>query len=50
MEIDGIAIRDRKEDLAAYLAANGNPMRGSGADDVSSVQLSIGSSGCPKPS
>jgi cytochrome c biogenesis protein CcmG/thiol:disulfide interchange protein DsbE len=48
VEIDGIAIRDRKEDLAGYLAANGNPYARIGADDVSAVQLSIGSSGVPE--
>jgi len=48
VEINGIAIRDRKEDLAGYLAANGNPYARIGADDVSAVQLAIGSSGVPE--
>jgi cytochrome c biogenesis protein CcmG/thiol:disulfide interchange protein DsbE len=48
VEIDGIAIRDHREDLAGYLARNGNPYTRIGADDVSAVQLAIGSSGVPE--
>ena len=48
IEIDGIAIRDRREDLAAFLARYGNPFARIGADDVSAVQLAIGSSGVPE--
>ena len=48
VEIDGIAIRDHKDDLAAFLARNGNPYARIGADDVSAVQLAIGSSGVPE--
>lgn len=48
VEIDGIAIRDRREDLAAFLARNGNPFARIGADDVSAVQMAIGSSGVPE--
>lgn len=47
-EIVGVAIRDRKEDVAAFLAANGNPYTRIGADDVSEVQMGIGSSGVPE--
>ena len=47
-EIDGVAIRDRKDDVAAFLARNGNPFRRIGADDVSAVQMGIGSSGVPE--
>lgn len=47
-EIDGIAIRDRPEDVAAFLQRNGNPFAAIGADDVSAVQLAIGSSGVPE--
>lgn len=47
-EIDGVAIRDRKEDVTAFLARNGNPFRRIGADDVSTVQMGIGSSGVPE--
>lgn len=48
VEVDGIAIRDHKDDLAVFLARNGNPYRRIGADDVSAVQLAIGSSGVPE--
>jgi cytochrome c biogenesis protein CcmG/thiol:disulfide interchange protein DsbE len=48
VEIDGIAIRDRSEDVSRFLAANGNPYARIGADDLSVVQLGIGSSGVPE--
>lgn len=48
VEIDGIAISDRREDLQAFLARNGNPFARIGADDVRSVQIAIGSSGVPE--
>jgi cytochrome c biogenesis protein CcmG/thiol:disulfide interchange protein DsbE len=48
IEINGIAIRDHQEDVAAFLARNGNPFTRIGADDVSAVQLAIGSSGVPE--
>jgi cytochrome c biogenesis protein CcmG/thiol:disulfide interchange protein DsbE len=48
VEIDGIAIRDHREDVVAFLARNGNPFKRIGADNVSSVQLAIGSSGVPE--
>ena len=47
-EIVGIAIRDRPEDVAAFLARYGNPYTRIGADDLSQVQLAIGSSGVPE--
>ena len=46
--IEGIAIRDRPEDVADFLARHGNPYRAIGADDLSEVQLAIGSSGVPE--
>ncbi|NBC36407.1 DsbE family thiol:disulfide interchange protein [Novosphingobium sp. FSY-8] len=46
--INGIAIRDRREDLATFLKDLGNPYQRIGADDVSSVQLAIGSAGVPE--
>ncbi len=46
--IMGIAIRDRPQDVAAFLQAYGNPFTRIGADDISEVQLSIGSSGVPE--
>ena len=48
VEIDGVAIRDRTEDVQRFLAANGNPYKRIGADDLSQVQMSIGSSGVPE--
>lgn len=48
VQIDGIAIRDRKEDVSAFLARHGNPFSRIGADDVSAVQMSLGSSGVPE--
>ena len=47
-EIDGVAIRDRRPDVESFLARNGNPFRRIGADDVSAVQMGIGSSGVPE--
>ena len=46
--IDGVAIRYRQEDVQRFLAQYGNPFARIGADDVSAVQLSIGSSGVPE--
>ena len=48
VEIDGIAIRDHREDLAGFLAQYGNPYKRIGADNVSAVQLALGSSGVPE--
>lgn len=47
-EIVGVAIRDRPEDVAAFLGRYGNPYARIGADDLSEVQLAIGSSGVPE--
>lgn len=46
--IDGIAVRDRPEDLAQFLAANGDPYERIGSDEQSRVQISLGSSGVPE--
>ena len=46
--IDGIAIRDRREDVAAFLARNGDPYDRIGSDMQSSVQMALGSSGLPE--
>ena len=48
VEIAGVAIRDRPEDVGAFLARNGNPYSRIGADDRSEVQFGIGSSGVPE--
>jgi cytochrome c biogenesis protein CcmG/thiol:disulfide interchange protein DsbE len=46
--IDAIAIRDRPEDVAAFLARNGDPFERIGSDRESRVQISLGSSGVPE--
>ena len=46
--IVAVAIRDRSEDVTAFLEAYGNPFSRIGKDDISAVQLSIGSSGVPE--
>ncbi|TZG28738.1 DsbE family thiol:disulfide interchange protein [Sphingomonas montanisoli] len=46
--IYGVAIRDRPEDLARFLARNGDPYRAIGGDPNSSVQIALGSSGVPE--
>jgi cytochrome c biogenesis protein CcmG, thiol:disulfide interchange protein DsbE len=46
--IDGIAIRDRPEDLARFLSENGDPYQRIGNDPQSSVQISLGASGVPE--
>jgi len=48
VEVDGVAIHDRREDLARFLVANGNPYTAIGRDDQRQVQLAIGSSGVPE--
>ncbi|KPF64937.1 DsbE family thiol:disulfide interchange protein [Porphyrobacter sp. AAP60] len=48
VEIIGIAIRDRPADVANFLTRYGNPYSRVGADDISEVQLAIGSSGVPE--
>jgi cytochrome c biogenesis protein CcmG, thiol:disulfide interchange protein DsbE len=48
VEIDGVAIRDHKDALAAFLARNGNPYARIGADNLGKLQLAIGSSGVPE--
>lgn len=48
VEIVGVAIRDRPEDVATFLARHGNPYTRIGADDLSEVMLAIGSQGVPE--
>ncbi|WP_086739305.1 DsbE family thiol:disulfide interchange protein [Erythrobacter colymbi] len=48
VEIIGIAIRDRPEDVANFLSKYGNPYTRIGSDKISEVQLAIGSSGVPE--
>ncbi len=46
--IDGIAIRDRPEDVVHFLRRNGDPYQRIGADMQSSVQMALGSAGIPE--
>jgi cytochrome c biogenesis protein CcmG/thiol:disulfide interchange protein DsbE len=46
--IDGIAVRDRPEKLAEFLAENGDPYARIGSDAQSQVQISLGGSGVPE--
>lgn len=46
--IDGIAVRDRPEDLQGFLATYGNPFQSIGADTDRRVQLALGSAGVPE--
>ena len=46
--IVGIAVRDRPEELAQFLAANGDPFERIGADRESKIQLAFGSAGVPE--
>jgi cytochrome c biogenesis protein CcmG/thiol:disulfide interchange protein DsbE len=48
VHIDGIAIRDRPEDVANFLAERGDPYERIGSDAQSQVQISLGSSGVPE--
>ena len=48
VQIDAIAIRDRPEDIQAFLARGGNPFRRIGSDVTSSVQIALGSAGVPE--
>ena len=48
VKIDAIAIRDRPEDVAAFLARHGDPFDRIGSDVASQVQISLGSSGVPE--
>ena len=46
--IDAVAVRDRPEDVAAFLERHGDPFERIGADPESRVQLALGSSGVPE--
>ncbi|QIK79822.1 redoxin family protein [Sphingomonas piscis] len=48
VRIDAIAIRDRPEDVRAFLAASGDPYQRIGSDTESRVQMALGSSGVPE--
>lgn len=46
--IDAVAIRDRPEDIARFLARYGDPFDRIGTDPESRVQLALGSAGVPE--
>ena len=46
--IEGLAVRDRPEDVAAFLQRHGDPFARIGADPESKVQLALGSAGVPE--
>lgn len=46
--IEAIAIRDRPEDVADFLARYGDPYRAIASDRNSSVQMALGSAGVPE--
>lgn len=46
--IVGIAIRDKPDDVAGFLARYGNPYARIGSDTTSKVQIALGSSGVPE--
>ena len=48
IDVVGVAIRDKPEDLARFFARNGNPFSRVGRDDVSAIQFALGSSGVPE--
>jgi len=48
VRVEGIAVRDRPQDLAAFLTSNGDPYERVGSDAQSQVQIALGSSGVPE--
>ncbi|MEQ7872845.1 redoxin family protein [Sphingomonas sp. ASV193] len=48
VDVIGIAVRDKPDDLAAFLRQNGDPYGPIGADLDSGAQLAFGSSGVPE--
>ncbi len=48
VKIEGIAIRDTPEAVAAFLARHGDPYERIGSDRNSSVQMALGSAGVPE--
>ena len=46
--IDAVAVRDKPEDVTAFLARHGDPFLAIGSDPESRVQLALGSSGVPE--
>ena len=48
VSVEGIAVRDRAEDLQQFFAQNGDPYERIGSDAQSRVQIALGSSGVPE--
>ena len=48
IDVVGIAIRDKPADLQRFYAQNGNPFSRVGVDNVSAVQVDLGSAGVPE--
>lgn len=48
VKIDAIAVRDTPDEVATFLAQNGDPYERIGADPQSQVQIALGSSGVPE--
>ncbi|MEP5575318.1 MAG: DsbE family thiol:disulfide interchange protein [Erythrobacter sp.] len=48
VEIIGVAVRDKPDDVNDFLSRYGNPYTKIGADRISQVQFEIGSSGVPE--
>lgn len=46
--IEGISVRDTRENLQSFLEQHGDPYQRIGADDDGKVQLALGSSGVPE--
>lgn len=46
--IDGIALRDKPDDVAAFLARHGDPFDQIGADPKGAAQIALGASGVPE--
>jgi cytochrome c biogenesis protein CcmG, thiol:disulfide interchange protein DsbE len=46
--IDGLAVRDRPEDVGRFLERHGDPYQRIGADPESRIQIALGSSGVPE--
>ena len=46
--VDGIAVRDRSDDVAGFLRRYGDPYARIGGDPQSAVQIALGSSGVPE--
>lgn len=48
VKIDGVAIRDKPEDVAQFLSDHGNPYVAIGADPKNQMTLLLGASGVPE--